>query len=132
MRHLALRPEQTSIAVDLTLEYARALERAGTAFTAWAGSTVIACAGYIHFWPGRGQVWAMVSQDIRAYGSCIHRRVRRYIDAHPVARLECIIDPQFEASVRWAVRLGFTYESTMQRYGIHGQDMDMYVLKGPR
>lgn len=127
---MQLRPEQESIAVDLTLEYVQALERSGAAFTAWAGSTVVACAGYIHFWPGRAQVWAMMSYETQAYGGSIHRHVKRYIAAHPVTRLECIIDPKFEASVRWARRLGFAYESTMQRYGLRGQDMDMYVFEG--
>lgn len=130
--HLQLRPEQESIATDLTNDYAQALEQAGAAFTVWAGSTVIMCAGYIHFWPGRAQVWAMVSHNIPAYGGSVHRHVKQYIDAHPVARLECIIDPNFDVSVRWALRLGFAYESTMKRYGIRGQDMDMYVLEGRR
>ena len=129
---MSLRHEQESIAVDLTDEYAQALERAGDAFTAWAGPSVIACAGYIHFWPGRAQVWAMISSDIRIYGSIIHKHVKRYIESHPVNRLECIIDPNFDASVRWALRLGFQYEGTMKRYGFHGQDMDMYVLERAR
>lgn len=123
---MSLRDEQGSIAIELTPEYAMQLERNSEAFTAWAGTRVIACAGYLHFWPGRAQVWAMISGDIRYYGPIIHRHVKRYILAHPVDRLECIIDPNFDASVRWALRLGFQYEGTMRRY-FKNRDMDMYV-----
>lgn len=131
--HLAmmeLRPEQRVVAVDLTPQYCQALAQAGNAFSAWAGPDLIASAGVVTFWPGRAQVWALMSWRVPQYGGVIHRHVKRYIQKHPVARLECIIDPRFRASVDWAVRLGFHFESRMKRYGYHGQDMDMYVKHG--
>lgn len=130
MQYLQLRREQTAVGMDLTPDYARSLEHAGNCFSAWAGSKVVACAGVIMFWPGRGQVWALISEDIYAYGSLVHRYVRRYLLANPVTRLECIIDPRFPKSEEWARRLGFEKESRMARYGLHGQDMDMYVYTG--
>lgn len=111
----------------MTPEYAHALEVAGHAFSAWAGSVVVAAAGVVHFWPGRAQVWGMFSDQMPRYGALVHRHVLRYIQAHPVRRLECVIDPGFPASIEWAKRLGFRCETRMQKYGVHGQDMLMFV-----
>ena len=127
---MQLRQEQQVVAVDLTPEYCRALAGAGEAFSAWAGPDLIAVAGVVHFWPGRAQVWSLMSWRIREYGGVIHRYVKRYIQRHPVRRLECIIDPRFPASETWAQRLGFVFESRMKGYGYHGQDMNMYVKHG--
>ena len=125
-----LRSEQEIVAVDMTPAYCQSLAAAGEAFSAWVGPDLIAAAGVIHFWPGRAQVWAMMSWRLPQYGGLIHRHVKRYIQQHPVARLECVIDPRFPKSEEWAKRLGFKYESTMRAYGLHGQDMDMYVKHG--
>lgn len=116
--------------MDLTPEYAASLQRAGNCFTAWAGSKVVASAGVVMFWPGRGQVWALISEDIHQYGAQVHRAVRTYLRNHPVRRLECIIDPRFTTSADWARRLGFEYRHTMELYGLHGEDMDLYVYTG--
>lgn len=124
---LTLRPEQKQVGIDATPEYARALEEAGNGFSGWAGSEVIAAAGILHFWPGRAQVWGMFSYLMPRYGSLVHRHVLRYIQRHPVRRLECVIDPGFPVSIEWAKRLGFRYESRMTGYGVKGQDMLMYV-----
>lgn len=116
----------------LTFEYGQALESAGGGFTAFEGDRVIAAAGIVTCWPGRGQVWALITPAMRARSMVIHRAVCRAIRAYEGIRLECVIDPLFEASVRWAGALGFEYESTMARYGIDGRTMDMYVHKRVR
>lgn len=124
---LRLRPEQQQIGVDVTPEYAQALQNAGEGFSGWVGSQVVAAAGIIKFWSGRAQVWGMFSDLMPVYGALVHRHVLRYIQRSPVARIECVIDPAFPVSVDWAIRLGFRYESRMEKYGVHGQDMLMYV-----
>lgn len=127
---MQLRQEQQVVAVDLTPEYCRALEGAGKAFSAWAGLELIAAAGVIQFWPGRAQVWSLMSWRLPEYGGIIHRHVVRFLRQYSVRRLECIIDPRFPVSAAWAERLGFEFESRMKQYGYHGQDMDMYVKHG--
>lgn len=130
LQNFSLREEQKIVAVDLTPDYAKALQHAGPCFSAWAGYEVIAVAGVVSFWPGRAQVWALMSDQINAYGWVIHRHVVRYLSGCFVRRLECVIDPRFQESAAWAIRLGFKKECTMPRYGVHGQDMDMYVRYG--
>lgn len=126
----SLREEQKIVAVDFTPEYANALQHAGPCFSAWAGCDVIAVAGLVTFWPGRAQVWALMSSRIKEYGGLVHRHVVRYLSGCFVKRLECVIDPRFPESAAWAIRLGFQKESRMKQYGCYGQDMDMYVRHG--
>lgn len=57
----------------------------------------------------------------------VHRAVKRFLDSSPVRRIECSIDPRSEMAVRWAVRLGFKYEGTMDAYTPQGDTMDLYA-----
>jgi len=111
----------------LTLDYGRALCAAGEGFTAFAGVTVIACAGVVRCWPGRAQAWSLMSEHLPQYKKSIHKAVTRYLDRCVVRRLEMTVDPTHAAAMRWAERLGFTYESTMPGYGPFGETHAMYV-----
>lgn len=127
LQFLDVQPEQWAVAPRLTPEYGEALAAAGCAFTAFVGIEVIACAGIVSFWPGRSQVWAIMSSLVPQYRYAIHRAVKAYVRGYRCARLECVIDPTFSRSVRWAHSLGFTLESPMPKYGVNGEDMAMYV-----
>jgi RimJ/RimL family protein N-acetyltransferase len=127
LNELRLQPEQWDTAPQLTPEYGRALEQAGGGFSAFEGLECIGAAGIVVLWPGRAQVWALMTPRMRARQGYISRVVRRHIKQCTVKRLECIIDPMFIASVAWATWLGFRYESTMPYYGVDGRTMDMYV-----
>lgn len=110
-----------------TVSYGTQLRQAGPAFTAFAGLDVVGCAGIIPLWHGRAMVWALLSDLVRVYPKAIHKAVKQYIDAYQVDRLECCVDPRSERAIRWAQRLGFSYEGTMRKYTPIGTDMDMYV-----
>lgn len=103
------------------------MEQTGGGFSAFVDDRVIAAAGIVQFWGGRAQVWALMTPQMRERALIIHRAVSRYMRAYACDRLECVIDPTFLASVTWAKRLGFTYESTMPKYGIDGRTMEMWV-----
>lgn len=113
----------------LTYEYGCQVQRAGECFTAFAGTTVIACAGVVNCWQGRAEVWSLMSEHLPLYQKSIHQAVKRFIDHKMLSmrRLELILDPEFPRAVRWAKRLGFSYESTMPLYGPNGEIQDMYV-----
>lgn len=124
---MAIQPDQAAMRPFLTLDYGRALQGAGDCFTAFAGTTVVACAGIAHCWPGRAQVWSLMSVLLPEYGPLVHRAVVRYLQRCRVRRLELTVDPTHENAAAWAKRLGFTYESTMPAYGMNGELHDMYV-----
>ena len=111
----------------LTQAYGEQVQQAGSCFTAFDGTLVIACAGIVNCWRGRAQVWSLMSEHLPKYRKAIHKAVSRYLAAHPIRRLELTLDPEFSRAVAWAKRLGFTYESTMPAYGPNGELQDMYV-----
>lgn len=124
---LRLQPTQAHLASLMTDEHGEAIMTAGPCFSAFVGYDVIACAGIIQLWPGRAQVWSLLSESMPLYYRTIHRAVKRYIQDYPVRRLECIVDPRHHDAVRWAEHLGFVKESTMSAYDMHGNDQAMYV-----
>lgn len=124
---LTLQPTQAHLQAMLTDAHGEAIQKAGPAYSAFVGYDVIACAGIIQMWPGRAQVWSLLSDQMPLYARDIHRAVRNYLRAYQVRRLECIVDPRHEAAVRWAEHLGFVKESTMEAYDLHGNDQAMYV-----
>ena len=103
------------------------MQLAGPCYTAFVGSTVIASAGVTTFWQGRAQVWSLLSTDVYRYRMAIHRAVKRFIDSLDVERLECVVDTRNEMAIRWAVRLGFKHESTMEKYSPDGVTHSMMV-----
>jgi len=111
----------------LTDAHGQAIQKAGPCFSAFVGYDVIACAGIIQLWPGRAQVWSLLSNQMSRYYRDIHRAVKHYVDAYRVRRLECLVDPRHPEAVRWAKHLGFQYEATMRAYDMQGNDQAMYV-----
>jgi len=112
----------------LTTQYGRALETAGPCYSAFAGSQVIACAGVVELWSGRAQVWSLLSDQMPHYRRAIHKAVKTFLMGYRVRRLECVVDPRSEASIRWATHLGFDRrESLMASYTPTGEDQLMMV-----
>ncbi len=111
----------------LTERYGQQLQSMGPCFTAFAGTTVIGCAGVLQYWTGRGQVWSLLSDQLPRYRKGIHAAVKTFLLTAPWRRLEWVLDPEFVRAVDWAKRLGFSYESTMPAYGPNGELQDLYV-----
>lgn len=124
---MRLQNSQLALSPLLTLAYGRSLEAAGPAYTAVAGMDVIACAGIVEFWEGRSQVWALLSDQMPQYRKTIHKAVKGFLSGYRMRRLECVVDPRSEAAIRWAIRLGFHYESPMRAYTPDGADQVMFV-----
>lgn len=124
---LNLQASQARLSASLTVQYGRSLEVAGPCYSAFAGDQVIACAGVVEFWKGRAQVWSLLSDSMPMYKKAIHRAVKCFLKGYRVRRLECVVDPRSEASMRWAKHLGFYVEHPMACYTPDGDDQIMYV-----
>lgn len=127
LMQLNLQPSQLSLSYTLTMEHGTSLVKAGPCYSAMVGVEVIACAGVIEFWPGRSQAWALLSDVFPAHVKSVHKAVRDFMRSYKVDRLECVIDPRNENTIRWAEHLGFEYESTMRRYTPSGDTQVMMV-----
>lgn len=114
----------------LTKTYGQSLAGAGPAYTAFAGVTVIACAGVVEFWSGRAQVWALLSDQLPRYKKTVHKEVTKFLARYRTARLECVVDQGNPVALAWAKRLGFSYESTMYSYTPDGRNHYMLTRHG--
>lgn len=81
------------------------------AFTALDGDEVVACAGIVDIWQGRGQAWALMSDSIGVRFVKVHRAVKRALDLYEHRRVEMIVDADFAEGLKWAELLGFKCET---------------------
>jgi hypothetical protein len=124
---LNVQASQAMLSPTLTVQYGRSLEVAGPCYSAFAGSTVVACAGVVLLWAGRAQVWSLLSDEMPRYRKTIHKAVKGFLDGYRVRRLECVVDPRSETALRWARHLGFHVEHVMEAYTPQGDDQVMMV-----
>jgi hypothetical protein len=115
-----------------TYAEACALERGYAAYTAVSSISgrVLACAGIMEIWQGRGLCWASLDFEVRPLMPAIHKRMLAELDKSPFRRLEMYVAPGFIQGWEWAKRLGFELESRMQAASPDGRDL--YVFKRVR
>lgn len=125
---MQLQPAQRlSLDEGMTAEYARALEIAGGGYTALVDERVIACAGIVEQWRGRGLAWALIAEDAGRHFVRVTRAVHRALEMAQFRRVECHVDCEFGAAIRWAEMLGFEVESKMRAFTPEGRDSFMFV-----
>lgn len=92
---------------------------------------VLACMGFVDFWPNRGEVWAMFNPRCRSQFLLVHRIAKRIVDSHQCRRLEATVDADFPQGHRWIGLLGFKKEALMKCYTVDGRDSILYAkIKG--
>jgi hypothetical protein len=103
----------------------------GDTFSAKHNNKLIGCAGIIEMWPGVAEAWAALTDDIRMCPFFLHRKTYRImkelINRNKYHRLQANISLDNATAIKWIERLGFSYESTMKRFGADGSDHAMYV-----
>lgn len=115
----------------------RAEQLDGTAaYTAIAGSEIIACAGVVEVWSGVGEAWMLVSDLVEKYPVFFHRTVKDILNAiykkYQFQRIQATVRADFEKGHRWIETLGFKCEGLMKRYGIDQADHYRYArIKWP-
>lgn len=114
LRQLRLQPAQMQCMDAISDEIIEQHERL-EAYTVMVGSEVIAVAGLMEFWPGRSMGWSYIGVNAGPYMFGLTRRVREYLASSPVKRIECYVDPDFEAGMRWAHVLGFDLDAPRLR-----------------
>lgn len=128
LQQIDLQAEQSLAGHHLRNEqYTRSL----AAHESWTGmidGRVVACAGFITLWPGRHQVWAVISATIGAAGMLqLSKAVLRGL-ALKTGRIEAVVASEFTAGHRWARLMGFTLETPepMRRWFPEGGDASLY------
>lgn len=108
-------------------EYLAMLARSES-WTGYIDGKVVVCAGIVDVWPGRCQVWSVISATIGAHGMLqLSRAVERALRLK-TGRIEAVVASEFEAGHRWAKMLGFKLETPepMRQWFPEGGDASLY------
>jgi hypothetical protein len=97
------------------------------AFSGFVAERCVGCAGIIDVWPGRSQVWALLSAECRPYLLPITKYVLRVLSCHPARRIEATVPVDFDPGCRWLERLGFKAECKMLNYDPTGRTHLLYA-----
>lgn len=90
------------------------------------------CGGVTEYWPGRGQLWSVFSEDSKNHFIMVFRSIRRllkYLLDERFKRIEMSVDYGFIQGIRRANLLGFTLEVVRAKsYLPGGGDATLYSL----
>lgn len=127
LEKMVVQPAQRALLDNISFEILKTLEQTD-AFTAMEGDDVLACAGFMEFYPGRGEGWSYLSANIKPHMVEVVRAIKRYLDMHPCRRQEITVDADFPEGHRMAKILGFTLEAPRMRcYDLAGRDRALYA-----
>jgi hypothetical protein len=129
MRQMAEQDATASLSAHIRPDHMDALARSPWSFTGIVDGRVIGCAGVISFWPGRGEAWAALDRSCGRHMVTITKTARRFFEACPLNRIECIVAAGFQEGHRWAQMLGFVLQTPlpMEKYLPTGEAAFMYA-----
>ena len=109
--------------------YADLLENQTKAFTGMADGRVMICAGVYDLWRGRGYLWCVLSEHIKAHSISVYRGARRWLKEQPYRRIEMDVPIDMEIAHKRAEFLGFRLETLRaEKYLPDGSDASIYVF----
>jgi hypothetical protein len=100
---------------------------AGPALTVRDADRIMLIGGIVLASAHRGLLWALLASDAGAHMLWLHRQTLKFLDAHPLTRLEASVEDAFPAGCRWIELLGFSYEGLMLGYGENGETHRRYA-----
>jgi hypothetical protein len=125
---IELQPGQAYMKELIDDDYCQSLLEAGPAYTLIEDGKVLAVGGISLIWEGRGLMWSLISDGLHgAQFFRMHRITKRFLDLHPMRRIEITVDHQWPQAHRWAKLLGFKHEAYLPKYAPNGLDADQYV-----
>jgi len=125
--HLALvapQGAQASVVGSIDRATADSLALSGLAFSAVQDARIVGCAGIVPLWPGVGQAWAVLSDEVLAQPVALTRAVQRELarieTEHGLRRVQATVAEAHFSGRRWLAWLGFEVEGLMRNYGPEG------------
>jgi len=122
------RAEAGAGAVPSTIAQLKGAEGKPHSYTVLVNGGIVACAGIVQYWGGRGEAWAIINKLSKRQFLVLHRVVKNYLDQAPFHRVEATVFKAFENGHRWMKTLGFTLEAeTLKAYSENKQDYSLYA-----
>jgi RimJ/RimL family protein N-acetyltransferase len=104
----------------------------GTAYTAMEGNKILGCAGIVRLWGNVGETWSYLSDDFRAKPFALHKickqMLRQVKEVSGYHRVQTTVRKDDKKAIKWAEKLGMTYESTLKQFGPDKADYDMFCV----
>lgn len=120
----ALRP----LAGFVTRKNLELMEQLPHSYTIQVNEKYVLCGGFVEYWAGRAEAWAVVNQDCKREFLAMHRQVVELMDMVPFKRIELAVEIDFKPGHRWAKKLGFDLEAQrLRRYMPTGGDVSLYA-----
>ena len=127
LRLMKVQASQQAVLQHVTDNFLSLLENTN-AFTAVIDGEIVACAGVIEYYKGRGEAWSYLSADLGRNMVSVFRAIKSYLDTIDVRRIEMTVDTDFAEGHRFAKLLGFELEaSRMKAYDMDGRDKALYA-----
>lgn len=103
----------------------------GPAHTLRIDRQIAACYGIAVLWPGLGEAWAILTPLGKRHPLVVTRAIARALDRTMrlwrLRRVQADVSAMNSSACRWVELLGFVRESTMPRFGPHGETFYRYV-----
>lgn len=97
----------------------------GVAVSGWADGRCIGAAGIVPVHKGRGEAWMLLSEYANQYVLPIVRQTRAVLDRTELKRVDCTTQIN-SLGAKLAKLLGFTLETSLEAYGVNGEDMYLW------
>lgn len=99
-----------------------------SAYSVFENGECLGCGGLTEVWPGRAQIWSILSAGAGKHLTAITKITKRVLNISPWRRIEATVDCDFEQGHRWVRILGFTLEAErMTAYMPDGKDVALYA-----
>lgn len=134
LAYILPRPHDVRLAAALPdiLERVKEQAKLGPAMTGLYDGVPVFCGGIVVLWPGVGEGWLYVSEQVAGHRLSFHRAVREWIGRlcadWKLHRLQVAIPDWNGMSCRWIKRLGFAEEGPMRGYGPDGSTFIRYAM----
>jgi len=96
------------------------------AVSGWLNGKCIGAAGYQPIWIGRAAGWALIGRDAGPAMVPIVRKIRFFLAACPVNRIEMTVREKFSEGCRLAALLGFNAEARLLGFFPDGSTAILY------
>lgn len=107
--------------------YGQMLKDNGPCWTLEHNGRLVGCGGIVKDHATMGTAWTILTDESGGCMTRIHRLANRVLALSPFVRVQAHIDPTFNAAIRWANLLGFTYEGPMRKFTPDGRTMHLYA-----
>lgn len=101
------------------------------AFTGFNGDDIIGMGGVFPLWPGVGEAWMFLGDDLKANKLFVFKQVKKYIELAfenlKIHRIQMVCSDEFNEAKNFAEHLGFALEGKMEQYTLEKKDYLLYA-----